>query len=138
MTKPIPERDHRELAEKIFAQDPNSLALANTWHQRNLSPLEEIRGMDLARISSHCEDDFNRLIKKLRVSFSEKLAEAQFSIEEGIFHGARFHLTAEDRDLTIKISQIAMPLKLLLSNNREVLKTRLAQHEINLCDMRFI
>ncbi len=105
--------------------------------QSTRSLLEEARAMQLAKISLNCEDDINRLIKKLAVSFSAKITEAQFSIEDGIFYGAHFHLTAEDQDLTVRISQIEKPLKRLLASHKELLKTRLAQHEINLRELRF-
>jgi|GEM_PF-5553038 len=88
-----------------------------------------------ANLCAH--DDINRLIKRLTKSFTTTKGEAHFSIAEGTFTGAHFHLLTNERDLVITVTSIGAPARALLVDNHELLAHRLMRCEINLCGIRF-
>ena len=91
-----------------------------------------------ARAFTQKEDELNRLLKKLTLSFAAKKNESQFVIGIGVFHGARFHVMTENNDLSLHITNASTTAKNLLNHHRDLLKNRLAHREINLKAVRFM
>lgn len=84
------------------------------------------------------DDDINRLLKKLTLGFMAKKNESEFVIKRGIFKGMRIYLYANDKDLSLEIAHGSLRAQNLIKDHRGVLKKRLACHEINLKDVRFL
>jgi hypothetical protein len=106
-------------------------------------PIHSLRFIDphhciSTKIIPDMNDDVNRLIKKLALSFTAKKHEAQFFINIGVFQGTQFNLVTNDQNLSLRVSHASEFAVSLLNDYRDLLKNRLSQHEINLCEIRFI
>lgn len=88
-----------------------------------------------AKIAAHADDDINRLIRKLTLSFTAKKDESRFSIGDGIFKGAQFHLRTHEKKLSLRVSDASFAAKALLLANKKILTDRLLKHEINLSEL---
>jgi len=86
---------------------------------------------------SQKDDDINRLLKKLTLSFSANKHESQFVIDAGVFKGARFLVTTNDKDLSLGIINASPEAKVLIHDHHQLLKNRLAMREINLKAVQF-
>jgi hypothetical protein len=103
---------------KICEQNPNIAAQARAFSQK--------------------DDDINRLLKKLTMSFIAKKHQSQFVIGHGVFMGAKFHILTNDRDVSLHIINASVEAKNLVHEHSGLLKSRLANREINLKDLRFV
>lgn len=90
-----------------------------------------------AKIGANVDDDINRLIKKMTLSFTAKKDESQFSIACGVFQGARFILNTNNRDVSLRVSNASVDAETLLYEHQHSLQTRLSMREINLTEIRF-
>lgn len=104
--------------EKLFEPSAHIIAHTKAFNQKN--------------------DDINRLIKKLTLGFMAKKNESEFVIKRGIFKGMRFYLYADDKDLSLEIAHGSQQAQNLIMDHHGILKNRLACHEINLKDVRFL
>lgn len=91
-----------------------------------------------SKIAADINEEINRLIKKLNLSFTAKKNEARLQIDEGIFLGADFLLVMKDQNLSLKIRHAPPAARAILSEKSDLLKERLQKHEINLQELWFL
>ena len=124
--------------EKIANQpdislNPSNLALCPT--QTTSSKVEDLVLVAQAQASLIGFDEINKLIKKLTLSFSTQKSESSFFIKTGVFEGARFHIKSQEKDLHLKINNLATNAHEILSAHQDYLRLRLSQKEINLASI---
>ncbi len=90
------------------------------------------------KIAADINEEINRLIKKMHLSFTAKKNEARLLIDQGIFQGSDFHIWVNNKNLSLKISHAPLTAKAILSCHSDVLKERLQKHEINLQNLMFV
>lgn len=99
--------------------------------------IETNRGLLEQAKLSQSNDDINKLIRKLTLSFTAKKAEADFLVDSEKFEGAHFHVSTDENDLRLTITGASRSAKDLLLENQEILRDRLIKNEINLAAMTF-
>jgi len=120
-----------------FEPVPNSTNLAPSPISSLSSHVDELVLVAQAQAALVGFDEINKLIKKLTLSFSAQKNESTFFIKTGIFEGARFLVTCEEKDLHLKINNIAQSAHRLLCEHQEYLHLRLNRKEINLKSIMF-
>lgn len=114
----------------------NSLSFANTIISNERIMDENIRAV--GPLSTEAQDDINRLIKRLTLSFTAKKKESRFIIKEGIFQDADFHIVINQEDLVVNVGNASLQAINLLRKHESLLQEKLALREINLLRLRFI
>lgn len=84
------------------------------------------------------DDDINRLIKKLTLSFSTKHNESEFVIGYGVLQGTRFQVVIDKQNMSLNIMNASSRARQLINKHQNLLKNRLAVREINLQRLAFI
>jgi hypothetical protein len=84
------------------------------------------------------DEEINRLIKKLTLSFTAKKHESEFLIGQGIFKGTRFHVITNESELSMTISKASPVAQRLLGDNKDLLANRLLDHALTLRELMFI
>lgn len=105
-------------------------------------PIEKLIEQHIGSIAqvaaSKTEEEINRLIKKLTLSFTARKNESQFIIKNGLFRGTKFHLMTDEENLSLNVINASHQAKTLLRDYEGTLKNRLADHEITLSDLSFV
>lgn len=127
--------------EKIAHQVENlSIAMTNqaiTPITPASAKIEELVLIAQAQASLVGFDEINKLIKKLTLSFSTQKNESNFLIKTGIFEGARFFVKCQEKDMHLKINNIASRAHQILGDHKDYLRLRLSLKEINLRSIMF-
>lgn len=133
----LEEKTEKHLA--IREKEPNPELNSSTMTVAKIESLIESSSTILAdaKIAASADDDVNRLIRRMILSFTAKKNEARFSIGFGLFKGANFHLRTKDKNLAVSVEHASMAARNLLIKNRHLLSDMLKKHEINLDDLRF-
>lgn len=125
-------------SEKIATQPDisyNALNSAFSPAQATSSKVDDLALVSQAQAALVGFDEINKLIKKLTLSFSMQKSESSFFIKTGVFEGARFQIKCEEKDLHLKINNLATNAYKILSAHQDYLRKRLGQKEINLASI---
>lgn len=125
--------------EKFFCKNDMASNFTILANNINLTPSkpEEVTLAAQAQASEVGFEEINKLIKKLTLSFSSKKQESSFFVKDGIFEGARFQVSCENKQAHLGVKYLAPDAHQLLVTHQDYLRQRLLQKEINLESLTF-